>query len=93
MKYFDYESGYGKLNEFLLAEIKKSLITIKSELYSRKLSKYDDWVYPSYVLSSTKGFQLIKVISKEEVKTPINDRYGCHSEQYFTENSFSCKMT
>src|SRR5690554_1767106 len=67
MKYFDYESGYGKFNEYLLAEIKKSLISIKSELYSRKISKYDDFVYPIYVLGSKKGFQLITVKSKEEL--------------------------
>ena len=68
MKYFGYESGYGQSNEYLLADIKKSLITIKSELYSRKLSKYDDFVYPSYVLRTATGFQLVKVKSKEEVE-------------------------
>jgi len=68
LKFYDYESTTGKTAENLGAEIKKSLLAKKRELNSRKISNYDISAYPTYVLKSDQGFQLIQIAYKSQIK-------------------------
>lgn len=63
----DSNLGYGKSNAELLACIKKELNAIKSELYAHKLSRYDKYVFPRYVLQSEGGFQIVTVGLQDEI--------------------------
>lgn len=67
-RYLNYESTFDMSNKNLLAEIKKKLITLKNELYSRHLSKYDNSIFPRYALQNKDGFQIITILSSEKIK-------------------------
>jgi hypothetical protein len=52
----------------MLADIKKELNTIKAELYVRRISRYDNEVYPKYALQVKDGFQIVSVISNDSIE-------------------------
>ncbi len=67
-KSINQKPGKGQSEKDLLSIINLETIILKRELFSHKLSRCDNFVYPRYVLQSKDGFQIITVLSKNRIK-------------------------